>query len=159
MTDVPYGRGGSPLQNLISRGHRETVLTALKMTPELDAGPVYLKRPLSLDGKAEQIFRHAAEICIEMIKEIVREEPVPTPQTGDPVYFARRKPEQSALPRSGNLQEIFDHIRMLDAPGYPHAFMQYGDWMATVTDAELRNGAIEARVRIARSGHDDNEGA
>ena len=29
MTDVPYGRGGSPLQNLIIRGHQETKLTAL----------------------------------------------------------------------------------------------------------------------------------
>ncbi|MGA0899865.1 MAG: hypothetical protein ACO3SO_05635 [Luteolibacter sp.] len=48
MTDVPYGRGGSPLQNLIARGHKDTMLTALKMTEEFDAGPVYKKRPLSL---------------------------------------------------------------------------------------------------------------
>ena len=31
MTDVPYGRGGSPLQNLIVSGHRRTKLTALRM--------------------------------------------------------------------------------------------------------------------------------
>ena len=43
MTDVPYGRGGSPLQKLIARGHRETKLTALRMVGELDAGPVYYK--------------------------------------------------------------------------------------------------------------------
>ena len=30
MTDVPYGRGGSPLQNLIQRGHAETMVSALK---------------------------------------------------------------------------------------------------------------------------------
>ena len=50
MTDVPYGRGGSPLQNLIARGHRKTKLTALRMTKEFDAGPVYLKEDLSLEG-------------------------------------------------------------------------------------------------------------
>jgi len=38
MTDVPYGRGGSPLQNLIIRGHEKTKLTALRMTDEFDAG-------------------------------------------------------------------------------------------------------------------------
>jgi methionyl-tRNA formyltransferase len=27
MSDVPYGRGGSPLQNLVMRGHRETVVS------------------------------------------------------------------------------------------------------------------------------------
>jgi hypothetical protein len=30
MTDLPYGRGGSPLQNLIQRGHSSTMLTALR---------------------------------------------------------------------------------------------------------------------------------
>ena len=48
MTDVPYGRGGSPLQNLVSRGHTETKLSALRMVPELDAGPVlYEARPVA----------------------------------------------------------------------------------------------------------------
>src|SRR5215467_8729334 len=41
-TDVPYGRGGSPLQNLIVRGHKSTVLTALRMVDEVDAGPVFM---------------------------------------------------------------------------------------------------------------------
>src|SRR5689334_14815339 len=31
MTDLPYGRGGSPLQNLIIRGHKETKITAIKV--------------------------------------------------------------------------------------------------------------------------------
>ena len=43
MTDLPYGRGGSPLQNLIIRGHKTTKITALKMIQELDTGDVYLK--------------------------------------------------------------------------------------------------------------------
>ena len=40
MTDVPYGRGGSPLQNLILRGREQTVLTALRMTEELEKSHV-----------------------------------------------------------------------------------------------------------------------
>ena len=44
MTDVPFGRGGSPLQNLIVRGHTETRVSALRMVSEPDAGPVYMKR-------------------------------------------------------------------------------------------------------------------
>ena len=41
MTDLPYGRGGSPLQNLIQRGHSNTMLTALVCSAELDASDVY----------------------------------------------------------------------------------------------------------------------
>ena len=33
MTDLPYGRGGSPLPNLIQRGHSSTMLTALRCWP------------------------------------------------------------------------------------------------------------------------------
>lgn len=56
MTDLPYGPGGSPLQNLIQRGHSSTMLTTLRCGDGLDAGDVYLKHPLSLHGSAEEIF-------------------------------------------------------------------------------------------------------
>ena len=36
MTDLPYGRGGSPLQNLIVRGHKKTKVSALKVVKEVD---------------------------------------------------------------------------------------------------------------------------
>ena len=65
MTDVPYGRGGSPLQNLIIRGHTETKLSALNMQSGLDVGPVYIKKDLSLQGSATNIFERAAELVYE----------------------------------------------------------------------------------------------
>lgn len=93
MTDLPYGRGGSPLQNLIQRGHTNTMLTALRCGSGLDTGDVYLKQPLSLHGSAEEIFLRADRL----IERIVREEPMATPQQGEPVLFSRRKPAQSNL--------------------------------------------------------------
>lgn len=72
ITDLPYGRGGSPLQNLIVRGYKETKLTALKCVSELDAGPIYLKRPLSLVGTAEEILQRASASMEEMIVDIVK---------------------------------------------------------------------------------------
>ena len=56
MTDVPYGRSGSPLQNLIVEGHAETQLSALRLIEEMDAGRVYAERPMSLAGRAENIY-------------------------------------------------------------------------------------------------------
>lgn len=126
MTDVPYGRGGSPLQNLIARGHRQTMLTALRMVPDLDAGPVYLKAPLSLEGTAEEIYLRATELSVEMIAHLVRDHPVPVPQAGEVVTFARRRPEQSRLPETASLAAAHDAIRMVDAEGYPRAFLEYG---------------------------------
>ena len=57
MTDLPYGRGGSPLQNLIIiRGLKTTKITAFKCVAEIDVGPVYLKKTLSLEGNAQDIY-------------------------------------------------------------------------------------------------------
>src|SRR5215475_2962650 len=119
MTDLPFGRGGSPLQNLIERGYDTTKITAFRMTEELDAGPVYCKAEMSLDGAAHEIYARAAEISLDLIAHIVATEPVPAPQEGIPTVFKRRRPEESLLPFGATTYCLYDYIRMLDADGYP----------------------------------------
>lgn len=149
MTDLPYGRGGSPLQNLIVRGHRTTKISALRMTEKVDGGPVYLKRPLSLAGRAEAIFERAADVIFDMIGEIIIREPVPARQTGRVVSFVRRRPEQSRLPTTGGAAAIYDHIRMLDAPTYPPAFVEWGDFRLEFSHAKLSaEGGVSAKIRV-----------
>lgn len=150
MTDVPYGRGGSPLQNLIVRGYRDTNVSALRMVTEMDAGPVYMKLPLSLKGRAEEIFQHLAEVTFDMIDTMVASEPIPIPQNGQPVVFVRRRPEESELPLTGSLSSLYDHIRMLDATTYPLAFLEWGDFRLEFVDAKIGSDALEARVVIRR---------
>ena len=147
-SDVPYGRGGSPIQNLIARGHHQTVLSAIRMVKQLDAGPVYLKRPLSLVGRGQDIFESMAELTWEMISEILCKEPEPDPQLGEVVVFPRRTPEQSKLPSQGTLGAAYDHIRMLDAETYPPACIDYGDYHLSFSHAELGSDALTARVTI-----------
>ena len=142
MTDLPYGRGGSPLQNLIARGISETKISALRCVEEMDAGPIYLKNPLSLHGSAEEIFLRAAEVIEDMIVEILNEQPEPVPQQGEPTVFKRRKPEQSNLAGVTTLEEAFDLIRMLDADGYPHAFLKIGPFKLEFTRASRKTDQV-----------------
>lgn len=110
---------------------------------------VYAKRPLSLLGLAEEIYIRTAAIVFEMIGEIVANEPTPVPQTGEPTVFRRRTPEQSAIPQGlRTLVALFDHIRMLDAEGYPHAFLEYGNFRFEFTRPALRAGRVESTVCI-----------
>jgi methionyl-tRNA formyltransferase len=148
MTDVPYGRGGSPLQNLILAGHKETKLTALRMVREMDAGPFYSKRTLKLDGTAQEIYVRAGALSAEIIQWMIESEPVPIEQFGEAVLFKRRKPEQSRLPETGSLLSTYDFIRMLDADGYPHAFIEHGDFMLKLSKAKLEKGRLIAEVEI-----------
>jgi methionyl-tRNA formyltransferase len=148
MTDLPYGRGGSPLQNLIVRGHTETVVSALRCEAGLDTGPIYLKKPLNLQGSAQDIFLRATEIIVSMIVEMVFTKPVPKPQSGDAVTFLRRKPADGDLSAVGELDKIYDHIRMLDAEGYPPAYLDFGDFRVQFTDAQKGNGSVSAKAEI-----------
>lgn len=151
MTDVPYGRGGSPLQNLIMAGHRATKLTALRMVAEMDAGPVYIKRDLALTGSAEAIFLRASDLSVEIISWMIESQPTPVPQSGDVTLFKRRTPDQSRLPDHGTICSLYDHIRMLDAPTYPHAFIEHGDLSLTFRSAQIINGELYATVKISPS--------
>jgi methionyl-tRNA formyltransferase len=152
MTDVPYGRGGSPLQNLILRGRRSTKLTALRMTESWDAGPVYDKQDLCLEGRAEEIYIRAANLCAHMIRRIVEEEPRPVEQTGEAVVFKRRRPEQSEIPETESLQGLYDFLRMLDAEGYPRAFLAYKGFRYEFGRVCLSDGRILADVTITPAG-------
>lgn len=150
MTDLPYGRGGSPLQNLIQRGHSSTMLSALRCGVGLDTGDIYAKQPLSLHGSAEEIFLRADVVIEQIILQIVREEPVATPQQGEPVLFSRRKPSQSNLTScpEGDLNAWYDQIRMLDAEGYPQAFLEALGMRLEFRRVTQRIDGLHADVRI-----------
>ena len=149
MTDLPYGRGGSPLQNLIERGHATTKISAIEVVEALDAGPVYLKREVSLGGSAEDIFVRLTSVCFDLIEEIASTNPAPQPQTGEPVFFRRRTPDQSRIDTAAaDLEKLYDFIRMLDADSYPRAFLDYGPYRLEFGRVSHANGALKAEVRI-----------
>ena len=150
MTDLPYGRGGSPLQNLILEGKKDTKVTALRMVEEMDAGPIYAKRSMSLEGRAEEIYLRAGNLCWEMIDWIINSEPVPEPQHGQATRFSRREPKQSELPVQASFCKLYDFIRMLDAPTYPLAYIEHGDFRLEFSHPQLSEDVLKARVTIRR---------
>ena len=150
MTDLPFGRGGSPLQNLIVKGLQDTVLTALKMEPGIDTGPVYYKNPLSLKGSAKEIYKRASDLSWKMIADFVSDNPDSTPQEGEVVNFKRRTPDQSLIPNGLSLNEIYDYIRMLDAPGYPKAFIKDNGYHLEFRDAALADNELSAKVTFKK---------
>lgn len=150
MTDLPYGRGGSPLQNLIVRGHKSTKISAIKVQKGLDTGDVYLKKQLSLIGNAQEIFNRSSNIISNMIGEIIEDSLIPKPQVGEVVEFKRRKPEDSNIKEINDLEKVFDHIRMLDAEAYPNAFLETDFLRIEFFNADLssNHNNIQAHVRI-----------
>jgi len=149
MTDLPFGRGGSPLQNLISRGIYETKISAIKCVKELDGGDIYLKREFSIkDGSANELYLKASSIISEMIDEIIKNNLKPVAQQGEVVEFKRRTPTMSNIKELNNLNKAYDYIRMLDAPGYPKAFLENDKLKYEFFDAKIEDGKLFAKVEI-----------
>ena len=148
MTDLPFGRGGSPLQNLISRGIYETKISALQCSEGLDTGLIYIKNNLSLYGSAEEIYLRAAKIIEEMILFIMKNSPIPVKQEGEPVNFKRRGSEESNIDDLKSLEKAYDYIRMLDAEGYPHAYIETKYLRMEFRRASLKQDCIHADVIV-----------
>ena len=149
MTDLPFGRGGSPLQNLISRGIYSTKISALKVDKGIDTGDVYLKENLELDGAATDIFERANHIIQKMIISILQNKIKPVPQKGKVTIFKRRKPHQSNIIELETLQKVYDYIRMLDADGYPKAYLENKFLKFEFNNANFKNkNEIIATVKI-----------
>jgi methionyl-tRNA formyltransferase len=150
MTNLPYGRGGSPLQNLIVRGHKETVISAIKVIKGIDTGPIYLKHKLELDGTALEIFKRSAKIILNMINQIIDKEISPINQSGEVTVFKRRSPELSDISNLESLEEVYNYIRMLDADGYPSAFLETKNLRIEFDKAQLINNKLKSNVTIIK---------
>lgn len=59
-----------------------------------------------------------------MIQSMIREELQLVRQQGDVVNFKRRSPAESQIAGLNSLPSLYDFIRMLDADGYPPAFLR-----------------------------------
>lgn len=149
LGDLPQGRGGTPLQNLLVRGIYKTSLCAFKITEEMDAGPVYLREPVDLsEGSAEAIYHDLARRALRMAQRILTEHIEPQPQVGRPTVWRRRTLEESRIPAGLAGPALYDFIRMLDAPGYPRAFVEVEGRRLLFSGARLTPTGVLAVVEI-----------
>ena len=73
----------------------------------------------------------------------------PIPQKGKVTIFKRRTPEQSNIINLETLQKVYDQIRMLDADGYPKAYLESKFLKLEFKEANFKNkNEIKATVSI-----------
>lgn len=159
MTDLPFGRGGSPLQNLIAMGIYKTKISALKVTEGIDEGPIFLKKEFDIsNGNASEVFNRASKIIFEeMIPYILDNSPVPSLQEGIPIVFKRRKLSDGEIKSNFSLSMMYDYIRMLDAEGYPNAFITFGRYRLSFRESEFNGNKLTATVEITEKESNSNE--
>ncbi len=147
---LPYGRGGSPIQNMIRLGHEKTEICALRMTGEVDAGAVYMRKDFSLSGSGKEVFTRLYKDIAAMILEMASQNYTPVEQVGEITVFKRLTAKDNRLPERVTPRALYDHIRMTDICLYPSAWLEHGEWTLEFSDPVLSGNEVSAKVVFKR---------
>jgi methionyl-tRNA formyltransferase len=132
---------------------KKTKISAFKVSDKLDSGPICLQENLSLQGNALDILTRMETKSITMINKIIKKKNLNfKKQKGKPSFFKRRKPSESKLDinKTRTLNKLYDFLRMLDAPGYPNAFIKLNKFKFTFNDIKINKNKIGAKVVITK---------
>ncbi len=89
---LPRHRGASPIAAAILAGDRETGVVTMRIVPELDAGPLYLERKVSIGEREDaeslsgRLARVGAELLVETLRALEEGSLVPRPQAGEATF-------------------------------------------------------------------------
>ena len=146
---LPYGRGGSPIQNLIKRGYLKSPVCALRMSDGIDNGPIYDREVISLDGTLSEILKRLNCAVNKLIERLVIGLPEPNEQVGEILTFKRLGHEDNEISFDANLREVYDAIRMLDDPSYPSAYIRLKNITLEFSEITKENSNLICKVLIS----------
>lgn len=125
---LPKYRGGSPIQNQIIAGEKNSRVSIFVITNEVDAGDIVAQEDISLEGSLSDIFTRIEDVGGRLTLNILNAGLNPVPQDHSKATFCkRRKPEESEITidelKRRDAEYLFNKIRMLADP-YPNAFIR-----------------------------------
>lgn len=129
-SDLPQGRGFSPLQWQILEGKNKIVLTLFEAVKEVDAGSYYVKSAIDFEGHElhdelrERLARKIIEMCVRYVADYSKQKPIP--QEGSPSFYPRRTAKDDELDVRKTLAEQFNHLRIADNERFPLRFSYLG---------------------------------
>ena len=147
---LPYGRGGSPIQNLIVQGYKEAPVCAIKMEKILDSGPIYDKEIVSLTGSLFEILDRINNVVNLLIARLIKNLPVPKPQSGEVIVFKRLGIKDNQINPNSNIEKFYNHIRMLDDNSYPSAYLILKNVVLHFDKIKKLKEEIVCRVKISK---------
>jgi methionyl-tRNA formyltransferase len=129
-SELPKGKGWSPLTWQILEGKDEVTATLFQAVEKIDAGPIYLQKKLKFSGTEliEEIREMQSQIQEELALEFIdkHESLNAIPQSGEETFYPRRKPKDSELDISKSIKEQFNLLRVVDNERYPAYFFYKG---------------------------------
>jgi len=129
-SDLPHGKGFSPLAWQIIEGKSEIVFTLFEAVGDVDAGPYYIKESILLAGHElnEEIKNIQGNLVNKLCNKYIDEysEIPPMNQVGDESFYQRRTSNDSQLDLDSSIRVQFNLLRVVDNERYPAFFIING---------------------------------
>lgn len=125
-SDLPQGRGFSPLTYQIIEGLNRIPVCLLEAAETVDSGPVVYREWIAYEGHEligelrQTLGAMTVELCLRFMGEAAP--PTGAPQRGEPSIYPRRRPADSVLDPEQTIAEQFDLLRTVDNDSYPAYF-------------------------------------
>ena len=148
-SNLPHGKGGSPLQNQIMDNIIQSRVNALRMSDAgLDAGPIYCSQDITLQGNLNDIWIMLSSISYKLITNIIDNHIQPVKQSlNDYPIYKRRRNNQIPFEEK-ELVKIYNFIRMLDGTGYPNPYLEISNFRLEFNRANFDGEKIHTDVII-----------
>ena len=126
-SDLPEGRGWSPLVWMVLEGRSSIVVTLLEADDPVDSGKIWAKRRIHLEGHElhDEINNALFNVELELMDfaveqcDVIKAQPQDDRQAS---WYPRRRPEDSRLDPERTLASQFDLLRVADPQRYPAYF-------------------------------------
>jgi len=128
-SDLPLGKGWSPLSYQIECGVNKIPITLFEADDKIDSGRWYLKDAINLVGYEliDQIREKQAIKSFEMIEFYLSQYPMAgSIQCGEETYYRKRSPKNQILNVDKSIRDQFDLLRVCDNDRYPATFSIHG---------------------------------
>jgi len=129
-SDLPYGKGWSPLTWQIIEGKNLIPVSLFEAAKDVDSGPIYAQKFLHFRGDelVDELrmgqFKLTKELCIWFIQEYPDSLNFKKPQNRDNgSYYPRRHPIDSELDPHKTIYDQFNLLRTVDNDNYPAFFL------------------------------------
>ena len=127
-SDLPEGRGWSPLTWQILEGKNEIPTVLFEASEKVDSGKIYLKQTIRFEGHelVDEMRDAQGRLIAKMVKNFVERHPESLvkgiEQSGKESYYPRRRPVDSKVDPDSSLRQIFLQLRVADNDSYPVFF-------------------------------------
>ena len=129
-SDLPSGKGWSPLTWQILEGKNEIAVTLFEADEKVDAGEIYAKEYIKLNGSEllpeikDQQGLKTIDLILEFIKNKTKIQG--KIQEGESTFYSKRGPKDSELNIDKTIDEQFNLLRVVDNDKYPAFFEKNG---------------------------------